>query len=62
MDRFGAGDALTGDQLDEIRVGIAEGYTFTGLIKSAAIVSIFYALVSLILGAIIKKKDKSRDF
>lgn len=62
MDRFGAGDALSTDQLDEIREGIVKGYTFTGLIKSAGIVSVFYALISLILGAIIKKKDKSLDF
>jgi len=62
MDRFGAGDAISTDQLDEIREGIVQGYTFVGLIKSAGIVCVFYAFVSLILGAIIKKKDKSRDF
>lgn len=62
MDRFGAGDSVSGDQLDEIREGVQANFTIFGQIKSFAIGSIVYAIMALILAAIIKKRDKSLDF
>lgn len=62
MDTFGAGENMSSDQMDEVRQGILEGYTFFGMIKGAGIMIIFYAILALILGAILKKKDKSLDY
>lgn len=62
MDTFGAGENMSSDQIDEIRQGILDGYTFIGMIKGAGIMVIFYAILALILGAIIKKKDKTLDY
>jgi uncharacterized protein YkvS len=62
MDTFGAGENMSSDQIDEVRQGILDGYTFSGMLKGAGIMVIFYAILALILGAIIKKKDKSLDY
>lgn len=62
MDTFGAGDAMSSDQLDEIRQGLLDGYTFLGMLKGAGIIALFFAVLSLILGAIIKKKDKTLEY
>lgn len=61
LDSFGAGD-LSSDQMDEMRNGVMEAYSTVGMLKSAGISIIFYAILALILGAIIKKKDKSLDY
>jgi len=61
MDTFGAGEMSSG-QMEEIRQGILQGYTPIGLLKGAGFMVIFYAILALILGAIIKKKDKSLDY
>lgn len=61
MDSFGAGD-LPSEQMDEIRNGIAEAYTGWGMIKGAGFMLVVYAILALILGAIIKKKDKSLEY
>lgn len=61
MDSFGAGE-LPADQIDEMRNGIVEAYTAWGMIKGAGITLVLYAILALILGAIIKKKDKSLDY
>lgn len=62
MDRMGAGDAMSADQLDEVKEGIVANFTLGGQIKSFGMALIVYAIMALILGAIIKKKDKSRDY
>jgi hypothetical protein len=62
MDRFGAGDALSSAEMDELRTGFEKNYTALGLIKSLAVASIIYAILALILGAILKKRDKSLDY
>ncbi|MEX2591488.1 MAG: DUF4199 domain-containing protein [Anditalea sp.] len=62
MDAFGTGDAMSSDQIDEIRQGLLESYTVTGMLKSAGVMLVFYAVLALILGATIKKKDKSLDY
>lgn len=61
MDSFGLGD-ISSDQMDEMKQGILEGYTPFGMIKGAGIMIIFYAVLALILGAIIKKRDKTLDY
>jgi hypothetical protein len=61
MDTFGAGD-MSSDQMDEIRQGILDGYSALGLLKGAGFMVIFYAILALILGAIIKRRDKSLDY
>lgn len=62
MDRFGAGDSITGDQIDEMREGLEVNYTIAGQMKSFGIGLIINAVLALILAAIIKKKDTSLDY
>jgi hypothetical protein len=62
MDRFGAGDSITGDQIDEMREGLEVNYTIAGQIKSFGIGLIINAVLALIIAAIIKKKDTSLDY
>ncbi len=61
MDSFGAGD-LPSDQIDEMRKSMLDGFSAWGLIKGAGFMLIIYAILALILGAIIKKKDTSLDY
>jgi len=62
MEKIGAADAMSSDQIDEMRENAAAGFTPMGQIKAFGIGLIFYAIISLILGAIIKKRDKSLDY
>ena len=62
LERFGAADAMTSEQIDEIRSGLENGYTITGQIKAFGFLLIAYAILALILGAILKKRDKSLDY
>lgn len=62
MDSMGVGDSLSGDQIDDMRNEMASGFTFGGQIKAFGISLIIYAVLALVLGAIIKKRDKSTDF
>ncbi|MCL6261696.1 DUF4199 domain-containing protein [Aquiflexum sp. TKW24L] len=62
LERFGAADAMTSEQIDEIRTGLEGGYTVVGQMKGFGIILIVYAIVALILGAILKKRDKSLDY
>lgn len=61
LDSFGAGDSLSGDQIDEMREEMASNFTPAGQFKAFGISLIIYAILSLILGAILKKRDKSND-
>lgn len=61
MDSFGAGN-LSSEQIDEMRKGMLDGFSGWGLIKGAGFMLIVYAILALILGAIIKKRDKSLDY
>lgn len=62
LDRFGAGDSISSDQLDEMRSEMSRSYTITGQIKGFGFALIIYAIMSLILGAVLKKKNKSLDY
>ncbi|NVJ84906.1 MAG: DUF4199 domain-containing protein [Algoriphagus sp.] len=63
MERFGASaDSLPPEQLDEIRTRTMENFSLTGQIKNFGIGLIIYAIIALILGAILKKRDKSLDY
>lgn len=62
LDRFGAGDSLSSEQIDEMQASMTANYTFLGLIKVYGFTLILYAIFSLILGAILKKRDKSLDY
>ncbi len=63
MESFGApADSMTPEMMDEMRTNTQEAFTIVGQIKSFGWLLIFYAVVSLITGAIIKKKDKSLDY
>ncbi len=63
MESFGASaDALGPEALDEMRSGIEDGFTLTGQIKAFGIAVIIYAIVALIVAAILKKRDKSLDY
>ncbi len=62
MEKFGAADSMSTQQIDEMREGLSANYTMMGQIKAFGIALIIYAVLSLILGAIIKKRDKSLDY
>mgnify|MGYP000147076216 CR=1 FL=1 len=62
MERFGAADALSDDQIDEMREGILEGFTAFGLIKANFISLIIYGVLALIVAGIVKRKDKSLEY
>ncbi|SHN13288.1 Protein of unknown function [Cyclobacterium lianum] len=62
LDNFGAGDSISGDQIDEMRNEMANSFTVAGQLKAFGVSIIIYAILALILGAILKKKDKTKDF
>lgn len=62
MDSFGAGDSISGDQIKDMRTDMADAYTLGGQLKAYGVSLFVYAILSLILGAIIKKRDKTTDF
>jgi hypothetical protein len=62
MEKFGAADALSEEQIDEMRDGIIEGYTVFGIIKANLMSIIFYGILSLVVAGIVKKKDKSLEY
>lgn len=62
MDRFGAGDAMTSDQIDEMRTGFYDNYSIAGIVKTFGFLIMGSAFFALILGAIIKKRDKTLDY
>ncbi|SNS67043.1 Protein of unknown function [Belliella buryatensis] len=62
MEKFGVADNLTSEQIDEMRKATYDSVSPFGLIKSQGFALIGYAILSLIIGAIIKKRDKSLDY
>ncbi|GAB2989105.1 DUF4199 domain-containing protein [uncultured Cyclobacterium sp.] len=62
MDSFGAADSLSSEQIKEMRMELEDQFTIGGQISGFGISLFIYAILSLILGAIIKKRDKSTDF
>lgn len=62
MDRFGVGDSLSSDQIEDMKTNLLEGYSLSGLIRGSGMMLVFNAILALVLGAIIKKKDKSSDY
>lgn len=63
MESFGQNpDSLSPDALEEIRNSTASSFTLGGQLKNFGFGLIGYAIISLILGAILKKRDKSLDF
>ncbi|MFC3415841.1 DUF4199 domain-containing protein [Algoriphagus hitonicola] len=63
MESFGASpDSMSTEQLDEIKETTLSNFTALGQIKNFGFGLIAYAIVSLILGAILKKRDKSLDY
>ncbi len=59
MEKFGGAGAMSSEQIDELRDGMLDGFTPWGQLKSFGFALIIYAILALILGAILKKKDKS---
>jgi hypothetical protein len=55
-------DALPQATLDEIRKSTEASFTLGGQLKAFGISLIIYAIFALILGAILKKRDKSLDY
>jgi amino acid transporter len=62
LDKFGAGESISSDQLDEMRGEMVESYTLKGQFKAFGFGLIIYAILSLIIAAVIKKKDKSTNY
>jgi uncharacterized protein (DUF2132 family) len=53
---------LPAETLEEMRQASASSFTLAGQLKAFGFGLIAYAIIALILGAILKKKDKSLDF
>ena len=63
MENFGASpDSLAPEVLDDMREASASNFTLVGQLKGFGFGLIAYAIIALILGAILKKRDKSLDF
>jgi hypothetical protein len=56
------GSSLSVDQVDEMRKGMIDAYTPAGILKSFGGMTIGYAVLALIFGAILKRNDPSLDF
>jgi hypothetical protein len=63
MEGFGQNpDSMPTETLEQMREASASSFTLAGQLKAFGFGLIFYAIIALILGAILKKKDKSLDF
>lgn len=54
--------SLSSAQIDEMRKTAEETFSLGGQLKGIGLASIGYAVFALIIGAIIKKRDKSLDY
>ncbi len=63
MESFGQNpDSLDPALLDQMKSDAAANFTLTGQLKNFAFGLIAYAIIALILAAILKKRDKSLEF
>mgnify|MGYP000085143258 FL=1 len=63
MEGFGQNpDSLPTETLEQMREASASSFTLAGQLKAFGFGLIAYAIIALILGAILKKRDKSLDF
>jgi hypothetical protein len=62
LEKIGVGDSISSEQLDKMQTDFEAAYTVLGQLKGFGLVIILYAIFALILGAIIKKRDKSLDY
>ena len=63
MENFGQNpDSMPTETLDAMREASASNFTLMGQLKAFGFGLIAYAIIALILGAILKKRDKSLDF
>ena len=62
LEKLGAADAMSNEQLDVMRSNMESAYSVAGQFKAFGLALILYAIIALILGAIIKKRDKSLDY
>ncbi|EAZ80244.1 DUF4199 domain-containing protein [Algoriphagus machipongonensis] len=63
MESFGASaDSLSPEQLEEMKASTSNQFTLSGQLMGFGIGIIIYAIIALILAAILKKRDKSLDY
>lgn len=63
MEKFGQDpDSMDPAALEEMRTAASKGFTLSGQLMSFGFGLIVYAIIALILGAILKKRDKSLDY
>ena len=63
MEGLGVGvDSIPSDQLKEMEKNSSFGFTLVGQLISFGVSFFYSAVLALILGAILKKRDKSLDF
>jgi hypothetical protein len=55
-------DSMPTETLEQMREASASSFTLAGQLKAFGFGLIAYAIIALILGAILKKRDKSLDF
>jgi hypothetical protein len=61
-EKFAGEGAISSAQIDEMRKTAADSFSLGGQLKAIGIASIGYAVFALIIGAILKKRDKSLDY
>ncbi|MBN7817909.1 DUF4199 domain-containing protein [Algoriphagus pacificus] len=63
MENFGASaDSMSPEQLEDMRANTSRQFTLSGQLMGFGIGIIIYAIIALILAAILKKRDKSLDY
>ncbi|MCM0041852.1 MAG: DUF4199 domain-containing protein [Algoriphagus sp.] len=63
MENFGQNpDSMPTEALDKMKEASASNFTLVGQLKGFGFGLVAYAIIALILGAILKKRDKSLDF
>ena len=63
MESFGQNpDSMPSETLDKMKEASASNFTLVGQLKGFGFGLVAYAIIALILGAILKKRDKSLDF
>jgi len=61
MEKFGAGGDQMEEALDQVREDMPANFSVFGILKGYLFSIIFFAIVSLISGAIVKKKDPAME-
>lgn len=62
IESFGAADAMSTEQINEMKQGFLDAYSVGGQLKAFGFALIIYAILALIIGAIIKRKEPTQSY